>query len=70
MKLRRLPPADRAAFIETFSTRPTEQHGRALAEYVDVPPKLLAKTRELKPYFDKSYAYVSSLKPNPTTKRR
>ena len=31
---------------------------------------LLAKTRELKGYFDASYAYVSSMKPKPTTKKK
>jgi hypothetical protein len=39
-------------------------------EYVEVPDALLSKTRELKKYFDLSYAYVASLKPKPTTKKR
>jgi len=35
-----------------------------------VPGKLLAKTAELKPYFATSIAYVSSLKPKATTKKK
>jgi hypothetical protein len=29
---------------------------------------LLGKTRELKPYFDASYAYVAAMKPKATSK--
>jgi hypothetical protein len=39
-------------------------------EYVVVPDKLLARTAELKPYFATSMAYVSSLKPKATTKKK
>jgi len=39
-------------------------------EYVEVPDALLAKTRELKPFFDAGYTYVSSLKPKPTTRKK
>jgi hypothetical protein len=41
-----------------------------MKEYVIVPNKLLANTRELKKYFDQSYEYVKSLKPKPTTKTK
>ena len=41
-----------------------------MKEYVDVPEALLKKTGELKKYFDLSFAYVSSLKPKPTTKKK
>ena len=41
-----------------------------LKEYVEVPDALLEKTRELKKYFDLSYAYVGSLKPKPTKKKK
>jgi hypothetical protein len=34
-----------------------------LKEYVVVPDELLAKTRELKKYFDLSVEYVGGLKP-------
>lgn len=41
-----------------------------MKEYVVVPDQLLKKTKELKTYFDLSVAYVGSLKPKPTTKRK
>jgi hypothetical protein len=36
---------------------------------VTVPDALLAKTKELKPYFEMSYEYAKSLKPKPTKKK-
>jgi TfoX/Sxy family transcriptional regulator of competence genes len=66
----RLPQPERDAFLRKYKTKLCEQHGTVLAEYVEVPDALLAKTRELEPYFAKSYAYVGSLKPKPTTKKK
>ena len=45
-------------------------HGKIQPEYVEVPDSLLASTRELKKFFDLSFAYVSSLKPKPTTRKK
>lgn len=39
-------------------------------EYVEVPEALLAKTSELKKYFEASVAYVSSLKPKSALKTK
>jgi hypothetical protein len=64
----RLPEAEREAFIKKYKTKLVEQYGIVQREYVEVPDGLLAKTPELKKYFDASYEYVSSLKPKPTTK--
>lgn len=41
-----------------------------MKEYAIVPDALLKKTQELKKYFDVSVAYVSSLKPKPTKKKK
>jgi TfoX/Sxy family transcriptional regulator of competence genes len=65
----RLPAAERDAFLKKYKTRLCEQHGSVLAEYVEVPAALWKKTRELKKYFDLSYAYVASLKPKPSKKK-
>ena len=62
----RLPTEEREAFLKKYKTKLCEQHGRVLKEYVEVPDLLLGKTRELKKYFDLSYAYVNSLRPKPT----
>ena len=35
-----------------------------------VPDALLARTQELKRYFDLSYAYVGTLTPKPTTRKK
>lgn len=64
----RLSAADREAFIERHKPRPCEQHGVVMKEYVEVPPRLLKATAELRPYFDLSVAYAKSLKPKPTTR--
>jgi hypothetical protein len=37
---------------------------------VEVPDALLAATPELKTFFDASYAYVGSLKPKATAKKK
>jgi TfoX/Sxy family transcriptional regulator of competence genes len=65
----RLAADERDGFIKKYKTRLCEQHGRVLAEYVEVPDALLKRTRELKKYFDVSYAYAASLKPKPTKKK-
>ena len=64
----RLPAEEREAFLKKYKTKLAEQYGTVLKEYVEVPDALLKKTRELKKYFDISYAYVGSLKPKPTKK--
>ena len=59
----RLPPADREAFLSKYKAQLCRAYGVVQPEYVEVPDKLLASTRELKKYFDASHAYVASLKP-------
>jgi hypothetical protein len=65
----RLPDDARDEFLKKYKTKLCEQHGKVLAEYVEVPDALLRKTMTLKRYFDMSFAYVSSLKPKPTKKK-
>ena len=64
----RLPAEEREAFLDRYGTRLVEQHGALLKEYVAVPPDLLDRLEELKPWFDRSFEYVSSLKPKKTTR--
>jgi hypothetical protein len=66
----RLPAAEREAFLKKYKTRLLEQFGTTMPEYVEVPDALLKQTRELKKFFDLSYAYVSSLKPKPTKRNK
>jgi hypothetical protein len=66
----RLSKEDRDKFIVKYDSELMKQYGVIMKEYVIVPNKLLANTRELKKYFDQSYEYVKSLKPKPTTKTK
>jgi hypothetical protein len=66
----RLPTEAREAFLKKYKTKLCEQYGVVQKEYVEVPDALLQKTQELKKFFDLSYAYVSSLKPKPTKRKK
>ncbi len=65
----RLDPDSQAAFIKKYEL--PDQYGvAATTEYVEVPDALLAKTRELKKYFNLSYRYAASLKAKPTKEEK
>jgi hypothetical protein len=66
----RLPAADREAFLKKHKAKLCEAYGKVQPEYVEVPDSLLSSTQEMKRYFDCSYAYVASLKPKPTTRKK
>ncbi|NOQ73976.1 MAG: hypothetical protein GQ574_18365 [Crocinitomix sp.] len=66
----RLSAADREAFMEIYKTQLMEQHGRIMKEYVHVPQALFAKSDELAEYLQKSFDYVSQLKPKPSKKKK
>jgi hypothetical protein len=66
--LLRLSEEDRRKFVAKYKTKPVVMYGTVIAEYVAVPGELLAKTGQLKKYFDASYEYVLSLRAKPTTK--
>ncbi|HEX4962012.1 MAG TPA: hypothetical protein VF173_14335 [Thermoanaerobaculia bacterium] len=66
----RLPPEARDEFLKKYKTTLCKQYGVVQKEYVEVPDALLEKTAELKTFFAQSFAYVSSLKPKPTTKKK
>jgi TfoX/Sxy family transcriptional regulator of competence genes len=66
----RLPPTERAAFLQRHATTLHEAHGTVMKEYVKVPEDLLGDTDRLSPYFAASYAYVAALKPKPTLRKR
>ncbi len=65
----RLPPEEREAFLKKYNAKLCVAYGVVQKEYVEVPDTLLAKTKELKKYFDFSYAWVGAMKPKPTTKK-
>jgi len=65
----KLPPGDREAFLKKYKTTLCHLYGIVQKEYVMVPDALLARTRELKKYFEISYAYAASLKPTKAAAR-
>ena len=66
----RLPEDARINFLKKYKAKLFEAYGAVLKEYVLVPDKLFKNTKELKPYFDRSFEYIKSLKPKPTTKSK
>jgi len=64
----RLPDGEREAFLKKYKTKLAVQYGMTMPGFVEVPDALLAKTSELKRYFDLSYAWLDSLSAKPTTK--
>jgi len=66
----RLPEGVREAFLKKYKANLCSAYGVVQPEYVEVPDALLAKTTELKKYFDASFEYVSSLKPKGAAKRK
>ena len=66
----RLPSDTRDAFLKKHPDALCVQYGIVMKEYVELPDALLAKTGEAKKLFDASFAYASTLKPKPTTKKK
>jgi hypothetical protein len=66
----RLPAEVREALIRDGKARPCVQHGTMLKEYVVLSDKLLEDPRALKKLFAESHAYVASLKPKATTRKK
>lgn len=66
----RLPPDARADFMSRYSAVPSVQHGRPMKDYVLVPDDLLDRTDELREWFVKADAWIGTLKPKPTKRRR
>lgn len=64
----RLAPDARDQFLAKYKAKLAVEYGVVRKEYVEVPAALLAKTKELAPYFAASYAYVKAMKPKPTAK--
>jgi hypothetical protein len=66
----RLPEAERVAFLEKYSAEifRADPKWPPNPEYVAVPDALLAKTKTLTPYLERSYRYALSLRPKATKK--
>jgi hypothetical protein len=66
----RLPEPKRSAFLRKYGSTLAAHYGVVQPEYVVVPDALLARTRELTPFFAASYEYVAGLKPKASAKSK
>ena len=66
----RLSKEDRKEFLDKYKSGLMEQYGAVMKEYVLIPDKLLNSPKELKKYFERSYAYAKTLKPKPASKTK
>lgn len=60
----RLSEEDRVRLISEHGAVQTEQHGRIMKEYLNVPPDLEAD--DLRPWFEASVRFARGLEPKPT----
>jgi len=66
----RLSEDEREKFLKKHNTTLYQAYGAVMREYVTVPDVLLKNTKELAKYLAVSYAYVKTLKPKATTKKK
>lgn len=66
----RLSKEDREEFLMKYKSKLMEQYGAVMKEYVLITDQLLNSPKELKKYFDLSFAYAKTLKPKPTSKTK
>jgi len=65
----RLPAAEREKFLKKYKATLFVAYGAVMKEYVTVPDSLLRDTKTLRRYFQLSYDYIKTLKPNPSKKK-
>lgn len=58
----RLPEPEREEFLKKYKTTLFISYGVVKKEFVLVPDQLFGKLNDFKPWFDKSFQYVKSLK--------
>jgi hypothetical protein len=66
----RLPEIEREKFLKKYNTTLYEAYGAVMREYVTVPDALLKNTKALEKHLAVSYAYVKTLKPKASKKKR
>src|SRR4030095_5773203 len=57
----RLSKQDGEEFLDKYKSGLMEQYGVVMKEYVLIPDTLLSSPKDLKKYFDRSYAYAKTL---------
>ncbi len=57
-------------FRTQYASGPVMQYGRTMRGYSSVPTELLADTETLRDWYDRSWAWIGTLEPKPTTATR
>jgi len=57
-------------FFDNINPEPMISYGATMRGYVVVPDEMLKDTETMVEYFQKSFDYISTLKPKPTTKKK
>jgi hypothetical protein len=66
----RLPKEARDAFLKQYKTKLAVAYETVMKEYAVVPPKLMTRTAVVAKHFAVSIAYIASLKPKATTRKK
>lgn len=66
----RLGDEARAAFMKKHETGPVVQHGSTMRGYVEVPPALVKRKKDLAKYFADSVAHARTLPAKATTRKK
>ena len=65
----RLSKEERGVFMQKYSAELLVSYNTVMKEYVVVPDKVLFNVDTFMMYLNMSFDYVSSLKPNPSTRK-
>lgn len=66
----RLSDEDKSAYEEKYKTGPVISYNAVMRGYVPIVDEVFYNQELLKSYIEKSYNYISSLKPKPTKKNK
>ena len=66
----RLGKEEQAFFMEKYGTGPVIQYNSTMRGYVEIPKSMFEDYKELEPWLNKSWEYINSLDPKPTTKKK
>jgi len=66
----RLPPDQLKPFFKKYNTTHPVAYGKVMKDWAAVPASLLAKTSELKKYFDLGFEHAASMKLKSTAAKK
>lgn len=66
----RLSKDDYKAFYEAYNSKPFISYGATMREYVTIPENMVEDTNKIAELLEKSFDYIDSLPPKPTTKKK